>query len=69
MKRRSLLATAALFLVLATNGAAEAKTQVSWWHAMTGANNEVVEKLAKEFNASQRTTRSFRSSRAPIRRR
>ncbi len=33
--------------------AAEAKTEISWWHAMTGANNEVVEKVAADFNASQ----------------
>lgn len=30
-----------------------AVTEISWWHAMTGANNEVVETLAKEFNESQ----------------
>ncbi len=30
-----------------------AQTEIQWWHAMTGANNEVVETLAKEFNASQ----------------
>jgi sn-glycerol 3-phosphate transport system substrate-binding protein len=53
MKRRSLLAAAALGLTLAAPVPAEAKTQVSWWHAMTGANNEVVEKIAKDFNASQ----------------
>ncbi|KFI32005.1 ABC transporter substrate-binding protein [Haematobacter massiliensis] len=32
---------------------AEAKTQISWWHAMTGANSEVVNKIASDFNASQ----------------
>ncbi len=31
---------------------AMAATEISWWHAMTGANNEVVEQLAKEFNES-----------------
>ncbi len=53
MKRRSLLAAAAISLSMATALPALAKTQVSWWHAMTGANNEVVEKIAKDFNASQ----------------
>lgn len=53
MKRRSLLAAAAISLAMATALPALAKTQVSWWHAMTGANNEVVEKIAKDFNASQ----------------
>lgn len=32
---------------------AEAKTQISWWHAMTGANAEVVAKIAGDFNAAQ----------------
>ncbi|WP_018001329.1 sn-glycerol-3-phosphate ABC transporter substrate-binding protein UgpB [Paracoccus sp. N5] len=33
--------------------AAEAKTEISWWHAMSGANAEVVAKIAGDFNASQ----------------
>lgn len=32
---------------------AQGATEIQWWHAMTGANNEVVETLTKEFNASQ----------------
>ncbi|MCA1490589.1 sn-glycerol-3-phosphate ABC transporter substrate-binding protein UgpB [Ensifer sp. NBAIM29] len=32
---------------------AQAATELQWWHAMTGANNEMVEELAKEFNDSQ----------------
>jgi sn-glycerol 3-phosphate transport system substrate-binding protein len=28
-------------------------TEIQWWHAMTGANNEVVDQLTKEFNESQ----------------
>lgn len=31
-----------------------ALTELQWWHAMSGANNEVVEQLAKEFNESQK---------------
>jgi sn-glycerol 3-phosphate transport system substrate-binding protein len=34
---------------------AYAATELQWWHAMTGANNEMVEELAKEFNESQST--------------
>lgn len=30
-----------------------AKTDISWWHAMSGANGEVVNKIASDFNASQ----------------
>lgn len=33
--------------------AALAKTDISWWHAMSGANGEVVNKIASDFNASQ----------------
>jgi sn-glycerol 3-phosphate transport system substrate-binding protein len=44
-----------------------AQVEIQWWHAMTGANNDVVVKLAEDFNASQRTTRSSRPTRAAIR--
>ena len=53
MKRRSMLAAALLALAMAGTAQAFAKTQVTWWHAMTGANNEVVDKIAKDFNSSQ----------------
>lgn len=46
-----LAATVAAFTVPAV--AAQAQTEISWWHAMTGANSEVVEKIASDFNASQ----------------
>ncbi len=39
--------------VLAFANPAYAVTEIQWWHAMTGGNNEVVVKLAEEFNASQ----------------
>ncbi len=54
MHTRNILAFATALTTLSlTSGAALAVTEISWWHAMTGANNEVVETLAKEFNASQ----------------
>ncbi|RVH10465.1 sn-glycerol-3-phosphate ABC transporter substrate-binding protein UgpB [Sinorhizobium meliloti] len=34
---------------------AQAATELQWWHAMTGANNEMIEELTKEFNESQST--------------
>ncbi len=40
-------------LTLFSTTSAFAATQISWWHAMTGANAEVVNKIAKDFNASQ----------------
>ncbi len=30
-----------------------AATEIQWWHAMTGANNDRIVKLADDFNASQ----------------
>jgi sn-glycerol 3-phosphate transport system substrate-binding protein len=48
---RYLLATAALAL---SASAASAQTEIQWWHAMTGANNDVIVKLAEDFNASQK---------------
>lgn len=54
MLLRHLSAGAGLIALLAmTPAAALAQTELQWWHAMTGANNEVVETLAKEFNESQ----------------
>ncbi len=44
---------AATTLTLLSTTSAFAVTQISWWHAMTGANAEVVDKLSKDFNASQ----------------
>ena len=35
-------------------GDASAQTEIQWWHAMTGANNDVIVKLASDFNASQK---------------
>jgi sn-glycerol 3-phosphate transport system substrate-binding protein len=40
-------------VLLAANSAA-AQTEIQWWHAMTGGNNEVVVGLANAFNASQK---------------
>lgn len=40
-------------LAAGTAVGAVAQTEIQWWHAMTGANNEVVDTLAKEFNESQ----------------
>jgi sn-glycerol 3-phosphate transport system substrate-binding protein len=49
------LVAALIALVLAA-GAAErspAETEITWWHAMTGARNQLVLDLANAFNASQ----------------
>ncbi|MDF1598542.1 sn-glycerol-3-phosphate ABC transporter substrate-binding protein UgpB [Mesorhizobium sp. YIM 152430] len=43
---------AATFTLLSASTAL-AQTQIDWWHAMSGANNDVVEQLSEEFNESQ----------------
>src|SRR5829696_4683862 len=45
---------AALAFGLAASTSAFAQTEIQWWNAMTGANNEIINKLAEEFNASQK---------------
>src|ERR1700760_2755961 len=45
-------AAAAITLAFAASPAL-AVTEIQWWHAMTGGNNDVIVKLANDFNASQ----------------
>ena len=45
--------TAAVLLAALSLGA-HAQTEVQWWHSMTAVNNEWVNDLAKDFNASQK---------------
>ena len=33
---------------------AQAVTEIRWWHAMTAANREAIEKLARDFNQTQK---------------
>ena len=54
MAQRGFAAAAVAGLLLAFAGTAQAQTEIQWWHAMTGGNNEVVVKLANEFNESQK---------------
>ncbi|MGL3212233.1 sn-glycerol-3-phosphate ABC transporter substrate-binding protein UgpB [Bradyrhizobium sp. BR 1433] len=50
---RRLGAAAAAAAALAFASPAFAVTEIQWWHAMTGANNDVIVKLANDFNTSQ----------------
>lgn len=50
-RRLGAAAAAAATFVFASP--AFAATEIQWWHAMTGANNDVIVKLANDFNASQ----------------
>ncbi len=55
MHRRTLLAGAAV-LAAARPALAQqqaGKTRIVWWHAMSGANGDVINRVARDFNASQ----------------
>lgn len=55
MKRRTLLAAtaAAPFAAVDRASGQASKIQVVWWHAMTGANADEINRLARAFNESQ----------------
>src|SRR5260221_7435374 len=53
MAFRQFGAAATVTVALALASPAYAATELQWWHAMTGGNNDVVNKLAEDFNASQ----------------
>src|SRR5881227_4337674 len=53
MKLRHFGLATTLATTLALASPAQAVTELQWWHAMTGGNNDVVNRLAEEFNASQ----------------
>ena len=53
MALRTFGAATATAVALALATPAYAATEIQWWHAMTGPNNDVVVKLANDFNASQ----------------
>ncbi len=53
MKYRLLGVATAVTLATAPLNTAFAVTEIQWWHAMVGGNNDVVVRLADEFNASQ----------------
>jgi sn-glycerol 3-phosphate transport system substrate-binding protein len=48
------LKISALVLAAATSLAAQAQTEITWWHSMTAVNQETVNQLAADFNAKQK---------------
>jgi sn-glycerol 3-phosphate transport system substrate-binding protein len=50
---RSIRLLAAVAAIAATTPAL-AQVEIQWWHAMTGGNNDIVNRLSEEFNASQK---------------
>jgi sn-glycerol 3-phosphate transport system substrate-binding protein len=55
MPARGLGAAAALLLIL--TGSAQAAVEIQWWHAMQGERGRQLERLANDFNESQREYR------------
>src|ERR1700704_1178414 len=53
MAIRQFGAAAAVTVALALTSPAHAVTEIQWWHAMVGGNNDIVNRLTEEFNASQ----------------
>ena len=53
MKYRLLGVAAVVTLAAAPLAPALAVTEIQWWHAMVGGNNDIVVRLSDEFNASQ----------------
>ena len=57
MRRRTMLAGSALLaagpLGLARPAAAQTRTRIVWWHAMTATNAEQVARIVQQFNAAQ----------------
>src|SRR5581483_7158415 len=56
MMKLTIWLAGALLVTAGTGAFAQApKTpiELQWWHAMTGANNDRVNKIAQDFNASQ----------------
>lgn len=55
MKRRTVLTGAVALASVPAVARAQGKVKIVWWHAMPAALGEEVNRLAKEFNASQAT--------------
>jgi sn-glycerol 3-phosphate transport system substrate-binding protein len=55
MRRRTLLASTAALVAAPTIGRAADKTKVIWWHAMTAALGDEVNRIVDAFNQSQDT--------------
>jgi sn-glycerol 3-phosphate transport system substrate-binding protein len=53
MKRSTYLTGLTLAAATFLSAPASAQVEIQWWHALTGANNDVVVRLADEFNKSQ----------------
>ena len=67
MALRQFCAAATVAATLALGASpAYAVIEIQWWHAMTGGNNDIVNKLAEEFNASQTDYKVVPSYRAAI---
>jgi len=53
MQRQMMVAGFTAMTIAIFAGSAQAAVEIQWWHAMTGANDDVVNELTKQFNDSQ----------------
>jgi sn-glycerol 3-phosphate transport system substrate-binding protein len=65
MKYRLLGLAAGVVLAAAPLTPALAVTEIQWWHAMVGGNNDIVNRLTDEFNASQSDYKVIPSYKGP----
>ncbi len=54
VRRQGLLAGVAVLAIGLSAGTAQARVEIQWWHAMSGALGEKLAKLAADFNAGQK---------------
>jgi sn-glycerol 3-phosphate transport system substrate-binding protein len=54
MPVRKFAIAAAVAALVGAASPAHAQIEIQWWHAMTGGNNDVIVRLANEFNESQK---------------
>ncbi|MBV9567888.1 MAG: sn-glycerol-3-phosphate ABC transporter substrate-binding protein, partial [Hyphomicrobiales bacterium] len=52
--RNRIVSATALAATLAFGTPAVAQTEIQWWHAMAGELGQKIEKLATDFNATQK---------------
>ena len=55
MKFRNMIASVLLATFVVFTPSAWAQTEIQWWHAMEGALGETVNRIARDYNASQST--------------
>lgn len=53
LSKRTFIAASAVMALSSVSLSALAATEIQWWHAMSGVNNDRVNKIAEDFNKTQ----------------